>query len=166
MPTYYATLHVHSDATIDDVKKSFRALAKEFHPDINKNPNAHNLFCEIYAAYEILSDPAKRKKYDAYLDDVAKPKSPSNIRDEEMENRRWQSAAESQGRAYASMPYEKFAEKVFVVAAYGCATYMVGFAILWVVMAVAGLFIAPRASIALWVPLILWAIIYAKDKIK
>jgi len=61
----YALLAVPRSASAEDIKKSFRLLAKKVHPDTNKNnPNAAALFAEIKAAHEILRDQAKRKAYD------------------------------------------------------------------------------------------------------
>jgi curved DNA-binding protein len=62
---YYETLGVSRTASEADIKKSFRKLAREFHPDVAKNKKqAEEKFKEINEAYEVLSDPAKRKKYD------------------------------------------------------------------------------------------------------
>ncbi len=62
---YYETLGVPRTAKDDDIKKSFRKLAREFHPDVAKDKKrAEEKFKEINEAYEVLSDPAKRKKYD------------------------------------------------------------------------------------------------------
>ena len=62
---YYKTLGVDKKASKDEIKKSFRSLARKYHPD--KNPddaNAEAKFKDISEAYEVLSDPEKRKKYD------------------------------------------------------------------------------------------------------
>ncbi|MHB2024751.1 MAG: molecular chaperone DnaJ [Mycobacteriales bacterium] len=65
MPTdYYAALGVRRDATADQIKKAYRRLARELHPDVNENPRDQERFKEITAAYEVLSDPAKREIYD------------------------------------------------------------------------------------------------------
>ncbi len=69
MPTrpkdYYATLGVTSGARPAEIKKSYRKLAKQYHPDANPdNPAATEKFKEIAAAYDVLSDPDKRRKYD------------------------------------------------------------------------------------------------------
>ncbi len=69
MPTrpkdYYATLGVTSGAKPAEIKKSYRKLAKQYHPDANPdNPAATEKFKEIAAAYDVLSDPDKRRKYD------------------------------------------------------------------------------------------------------
>jgi len=62
---YYAVLGVSRDATADDVKKAYRKLARQYHPDVNKSAGAEARFKEINEANEVLSDPEKRKRYDA-----------------------------------------------------------------------------------------------------
>lgn len=62
----YEILGVGRDATQDDIKKSYRRLAREYHPDVNPDPAAEQRFKEATAAYEILSDPQKRQQYDVY----------------------------------------------------------------------------------------------------
>lgn len=62
---YYAVLGVARTASEDELKKAFRKLAREFHPDVAKDKKkAEERFKEINEAYEVLSDPTKRKKYD------------------------------------------------------------------------------------------------------
>ena len=61
---YYAILGVNRDAKPDDIRKAYRKLAKEFHPDVNKSAGAEDKYKEINEAYEVLKDPAKREKYD------------------------------------------------------------------------------------------------------
>ncbi|MGJ8644139.1 MAG: DnaJ C-terminal domain-containing protein [Luteolibacter sp.] len=63
---YYEVLDIGRDATPADVKKAFRKLARKFHPDVAEDKaTAEEKFKEINEAYEVLSDPEKRKKYDA-----------------------------------------------------------------------------------------------------
>lgn len=64
---YYEILGVHREATDDEVKKAFRRLARELHPDINKHdPGAEEKFKEVAEAYEVLSDSERRAMYDRY----------------------------------------------------------------------------------------------------
>lgn len=61
---YYATLGVGRDATADELKKAYRKLARQFHPDVNDAPDASDRFKEVTLAYEVLSDPQKRSVFD------------------------------------------------------------------------------------------------------
>ncbi|NJN31035.1 MAG: J domain-containing protein [Synechococcales cyanobacterium RM1_1_8] len=64
---YYAVLAVDRTADADEIKRSFRRLARKYHPDLNPNDNvAEARFKEINEAYEVLSDSDKRKKYDQF----------------------------------------------------------------------------------------------------
>ena len=58
----YKVLGVNRGASTQEVKKAYKKLAKEWHPDKNDSPNAQSKFVEINAAYEILNDPEKRKR--------------------------------------------------------------------------------------------------------
>lgn len=62
---YYKTLNVSRGASTEDIKKAFRKLARKYHPDVNPgDKKAEEKFKEINEAYEVLSDPEKRKQYD------------------------------------------------------------------------------------------------------
>src|ERR1700674_562722 len=63
---YYEVLSVSRSANGDEIKKSFRKLAMEYHPDRNSQPGAEARFKEISEAYEVLSDTDKRAAYDRY----------------------------------------------------------------------------------------------------
>ena len=63
---YYGVLGVSRDATGEDVKKAFRKLALQYHPDRNKDDGAGEKFKEISEAYQVLSDPKKRTEYDQF----------------------------------------------------------------------------------------------------
>jgi curved DNA-binding protein len=64
---YYKVLEVDKKASIDEIKKAYRKLARKYHPDLNPNDaDANKKFQQINEANEVLSDPEKRKKYDAY----------------------------------------------------------------------------------------------------
>ena len=62
---YYGILGVKRDAGTDEIRKAYRKLAKEYHPDVNKSPGAEDKYKEINEAYEVLKDADKRAKYDA-----------------------------------------------------------------------------------------------------
>lgn len=61
---YYKILGVERDASLDDIKRAYRKLARQHHPDISKEPGAEERFKEISEAYEALRDPEKRAAYD------------------------------------------------------------------------------------------------------
>src|SRR5271163_1896977 len=61
---YYKILGVTRTATADEVKKSYRRLARKFHPDVSKEKDAEARFKEVQEAYEVLKDPEKRAAYD------------------------------------------------------------------------------------------------------
>ncbi len=68
---YYAVLGVRRDASADEIKKAYRRLARELHPDVNPDPQTQDRFKEITQAYEVLSDPEKRQMYDLGADPFA-----------------------------------------------------------------------------------------------
>ncbi|MGE7666539.1 molecular chaperone DnaJ [Ureibacillus composti] len=63
---YYKVLGVSKTASQDEIKKAYRKLSKQYHPDINKEPGADEKFKEIAEAYEVLSDDTKRSQYDQF----------------------------------------------------------------------------------------------------
>ncbi|MBN1993977.1 MAG: DnaJ domain-containing protein [Anaerolineae bacterium] len=60
---YYKILRLNPDASEDQIRKSYRTMVREFHPDVSKHPAAAELFQEIQEAYEILGDPEQRRVY-------------------------------------------------------------------------------------------------------
>ncbi|MBV9790157.1 MAG: molecular chaperone DnaJ [Chloroflexi bacterium] len=63
---YYEVLGVGRTSTADEIKKAYRKLARQYHPDLNKEPDAESKFKEINEAYEVLSDTDKRSMYDRF----------------------------------------------------------------------------------------------------
>ncbi|HAT6361562.1 TPA: DnaJ domain-containing protein [Legionella pneumophila] len=64
---YYKIMGVSQDASEKDIKMAYRKLARKYHPDISKEPDAEERFKEMAEAYEVLKDPKKRAEYDQYL---------------------------------------------------------------------------------------------------
>jgi curved DNA-binding protein len=61
---YYELLGVDRDAASEDIRRAYRSLARRYHPDVSKEPDADERFKEISEAYEVLRDPEKRERYD------------------------------------------------------------------------------------------------------
>ncbi|MCW8896330.1 MAG: DnaJ domain-containing protein [Sulfurimonas sp.] len=66
----YETLEVTENASESEIKKAYRKLARQYHPDVNKDPGAEDKFKEINSAYEILSDKEKKQQYDMHGDNM------------------------------------------------------------------------------------------------
>lgn len=66
----YETLEINEKASADEIKKAYRKLARKYHPDVNKDPQAEEKFKEINAAYEVLSNPEKKQQYDQHGDSM------------------------------------------------------------------------------------------------
>jgi curved DNA-binding protein len=63
---FYRTLGVPRTATQKDIQRAYRKLARELHPDVNKAPHAEDRFKDVSEAYDVLSDPEQRRRYDAF----------------------------------------------------------------------------------------------------
>jgi curved DNA-binding protein len=63
---FYDILGVQRSATGDEIQKAYRKLARKYHPDLNKDPEAESMFKDLSEGYEVLSDPTTRKKYDTF----------------------------------------------------------------------------------------------------
>jgi curved DNA-binding protein len=63
---FYDVLGVERGAGADEIRRAYRALARRYHPDVNKDPEAEERFKEVSEAYDVLSDPDKRERYDRF----------------------------------------------------------------------------------------------------
>lgn len=96
---YYKILDLKKDASAEDIKKSYRKLARKHHPDLNpNNEEANKKFQQINEANEVLSDPDKRKKYDKYGKDW---QHADQLDAQKKQQRQYQ----SQGSGYGSSSY-------------------------------------------------------------
>ena len=64
MTDYYEILGIRENADQESIKRAYRSMAKKFHPDRNKEPDAEEKFKKITEAYDNIGDPSKRKEYD------------------------------------------------------------------------------------------------------
>ena len=80
MTDYYAVLGVDRSASAEDIKRAYRRLARQYHPDANpQDPRGEERFKQISEAYEVLNDPARRERYDTFGD--ARGESPFGFGD-------------------------------------------------------------------------------------
>ena len=63
---FYETLGVPRTASQDDIQRAYRRLARQYHPDVNHDPGAEDRFKDVSEAYDVLSDPGTRRRYDAF----------------------------------------------------------------------------------------------------
>lgn len=104
---YYKTLGVSKTATEGEIKTAYRKLARRYHPDVNKDPQAEDKFKEINEAYQVLSDPEKRKKYDQFGSEWQRYQS-SGGQPGGFDWGRWQQAPQGSQQGYRTVSQEEF----------------------------------------------------------
>ncbi len=105
MKDYYKILGVEPNCSKDDIKKAYRRLAKQWHPDVNKSENAHDKFIEITEAYEILIDDHNRAQYDALRN--------RSYYSHENNFSRKQEEARKKAEYYSTISFDEFLQKAF-----------------------------------------------------
>jgi curved DNA-binding protein len=96
---FYEVLGVSRDASPEDIQRAYRKLARTYHPDVNKDPDAEARFQEIAEAYDVLSDPDTRRRYDAFGHDFRQV--PEDIDPETWARARAGASAAGRGRGRA-----------------------------------------------------------------
>jgi curved DNA-binding protein len=108
---YYKVLGIDKNATDEEIKKAYRKLARKHHPDLNPNDKeAHIKFQQINEANEVLSDPEKRKKYDAYGENWKQADQFEQARQQQS----WQGASQQEfGGGFGDEQFSDFFESLF-----------------------------------------------------
>ncbi len=91
---FYQILGVPRDASQQDIQRAYRKLAREYHPDVNSDPAAEERFKDVSEAYDVLSDPETRRRYDAFGADFRQVP-------EDVDPQAWRRAQAGAGRARA-----------------------------------------------------------------
>jgi DnaJ-domain-containing protein 1 len=112
MKNYYAALQLDEGADEDAIKKAYRTLAKQYHPDINPEPQARERFLEIHEAYEYLMDPSRRAAFERRYE--RRTISKEELERRERIYREWlrhqQEAARERASGYARQTFDEFSE--------------------------------------------------------
>jgi curved DNA-binding protein len=109
---YYQILNVNKNASQAEIKKAYRKLAREFHPDVNPDdPNAEEKFKDINEAYQVLSDAEKREKYDRFGSQW-KQYQQTGGRAEDFDWSQWAAGGQPGGAQYRTVSQEEF-EQMF-----------------------------------------------------
>lgn len=107
---YYEILGIACDATISEIGEAFRTLAKRYHPDLNKSPDAKNKFIQVYEAYSILKDEQKKKVYDEFI--LNKNIDMEKESEQAKTYTKWEEDAKKEAKYYSEAKYNVFKNKV------------------------------------------------------
>ena len=110
---YYKILGVKPNASSGEIKRSFRKLAKELHPDVNDSQDAHNRFTGVNEAYEILSNLRKKYIYDLRANFTDSPRPHSTAANTQRQYDGWVKDAQSRAAYHSHLGYEAFLKTRF-----------------------------------------------------
>jgi curved DNA-binding protein len=99
---FYQVLGVSRTATQDEIQRAYRKLARAHHPDVNRDPGAEDRFKDISEAYNVLSDPQTRRRYDAFGQDFRR--IPADVDPDTWNRAAAASGAGGAGRALGAGP--------------------------------------------------------------
>ena len=118
MKNYYHILGIDRNSSNLTIKKVYRKLALEFHPDLNKSLNAHEKFIELNEAYQVLNNSIQRKQYNQIYDYRILNKFPKRKKRYTRRYKNWESSVKSaaekgkkRGKKYASESGQKFKKR-------------------------------------------------------
>ena len=111
LSNYYSNLNLEPKASKEDIKKAYRKLAKEYHPDLNKSTDAHSKFIELHESYTILINSEARTIYDTEYNNVAKESYSFNSQD----LNDWLKDARKKATIYSKMKFNEFAKEFSIV---------------------------------------------------
>jgi curved DNA-binding protein CbpA len=94
------------------IKKAYRTLVLEFHPDRNKSPNATSRFIEVTEAYEVLGDETKRGIYNTYYNQYFVKKRTIVTSEQQSKQNEWAADGENKAKQYTSMSYDDFVNRI------------------------------------------------------
>lgn len=148
MKDYYKILDISLDADIQDVKKAYRTLAFRYHPDKNKSSDASQIFIAITEAYEVLSNPDKKREYDILYAKFIKRQSMADADPIlNTKQKEWGSYGQSKAREYASMNYDDFSDRILKEIKIGLSIVPKLFLIILILVGISGFFyVLPEAS--------------------
>lgn len=112
MKDYYKVLGVSFNAELIEIKKAYRSLVLEFHPDRNKSPNATSSFIEATEAYEVLGDETKRSIYNTYYNQYFVKKSIIVTSEQQSKQQEWTAYGENKAKQYTAMSYDDFVNRL------------------------------------------------------
>jgi hypothetical protein len=113
---YYQILEIEVSASEQEIKRAFRKLAKKYHPDVNHSSDAPDRFKKVYMAYEVLSDPYKKRLYDELKEESQQQYSHAEQASSAHNSGfnydagfdEWEYRAQQRAEHYADMGYEQF----------------------------------------------------------